>query len=116
MPKFDIVLRLDEHEKDQLRGACDPKTFAAAFKAHEALAKEEAKTLSVLLRDKLTSDDFELTQQTLPALRKLVEPLADSEEKAHALEEIGKAEETLQAIARAQESLIELQHAAGGNS
>lgn len=116
MPKFDIVLRLDEHEKAQLQGVCDAKTFTAAIKAHEALAKDETKTLSALLREKLTSSDLELTQESLPALRNLVEPLADSEAKAHALEEIVKAEETLAAISKAQESLIELQQAASGHS
>ena len=116
MPNFDIVLRLDDHEKEQLRGACDAKTFSAAIKAHEALAKDEAKTLSTLLRDKLTSSDLEATQRSLPALRELMDPLIDSEAKTAALEEIEKAEKTLEEISKAQESLVAMQQNSGGHS
>lgn len=116
MPNFDIVLRLDEDEKEQLSGACDAKTFTAAVKAHEARMKEHSKTMSLLLRDKLTADDLKKSQTTLPALRELVEQLSESEAKANALEQIVQAEETLAAISEAQESLLKMQQAADSHA
>ncbi|MEW1938391.1 hypothetical protein AB0331_13615 [Dietzia maris] len=115
MPKFDIVLQLDEHEKAQIQGACDVKTFSAAIKAHEALAKDEIKGLSALLRDKVSTDQLEAAQLALPALRKLMESLADSEAKDQALQELSQAEGTLEALSTAQESLKELQQTTGGH-
>lgn len=115
MPKFDIVLQLDEHEKAQIQGACDVKTFSAAIKAHEALAKDEVKGLSALLRDKVSTDQLDVAQAALPALRELMESLADSEAKNQALQELSQAEGALEALAAAQESLKELQQAAGGH-
>lgn len=115
MPKFDIVLRLDEHEKEQLRGACDTKTITAAIKAHEAQAKENTKVLSAMLRDKVHSDELELANEAIPALRSLVEALADSEEKTHALSSISQAESTLEEISQAQESLTDLQRTAANH-
>lgn len=115
MPKFDIVLQLDEHEKEQIQGACDVKTFSAAIKAHEALAKEEVKGLSALLRDKVSTDQLEVAQSALPALRELMESLADSEAKALALQELSQAAGTLEALSAAQDSLKELQQAVGGH-
>lgn len=116
MPKFDFVLQLDDHEKEQLRGACDTKTFSAAIKAHETAAKDETKGLSALLRDKVSSAQLDTAQTALPLLRELMESLIDSEEKNHALEELSHAEKTLEAISTAQETLKEMQQVAGGGS
>lgn len=101
MPNFQVVLQLDDDEKEKLAAAADSRTFTTALKAHGEQMRTSSKQVSFLTKGNVSSDDLEAARDALSEQRSLLEPLADSEAKSIAVDALDVASATVDEIARA---------------
>lgn len=101
MPSFQVVLQLDDEEKETLAAAADGRTFDAAMRAHGAQMRTHAKTVAALTKGNVSGEDLEEAQRALSEQRELLKPLSDSDQKTAASEALDLASATVEEIARA---------------
>jgi len=100
MPSFQVILQLDDGEKETLAAAADSRTFDAALKAHGTHMRAHAKTVAALTKGSVSGEDLEEAQRALTEQRELLKPMADSDQKTAAEEALELATATVEEIAR----------------